>query len=131
MMNVSFPGGVAVEARFGNHSVLTDQPAPLGGDAAMSPFDLFLASIATCMGFYALRFCQERGISTEGIRIVQTPIANPLTGMINEIKLEIQVPPDFPEKYYASLVKSAELCAVKKHLQDPPSFNIVTKMVEA
>src|ERR1035438_8052938 len=49
------------------HRVRTDQPRPHGEDSAPAPFDLFLASIATCMGFYALRFCQERGIATEGL----------------------------------------------------------------
>ena len=38
----------------GERRIHTDQPAPAGGDSAPSPFDLFLASIATCMGFYAI-----------------------------------------------------------------------------
>ncbi|HSB63939.1 MAG TPA: osmotically inducible protein OsmC, partial [Thermoanaerobaculia bacterium] len=64
---VSFPGGVAVEADVKGHRVRTDQSRPYGDDSAAAPFDLFIASIATCMGFYALRFCQERGIATEGL----------------------------------------------------------------
>ena len=131
-MIIDFPEGARVDAHFGPYTVMTDQPPAGGGTgSAPTPFAVFLSSIGTCAGIYVLGFCRQRGISTEGIRIVQTPIANPLTGMISEIKLEIRVPPEFPEKYYASLVKSAELCAVKKHLQDPPSFDIVTKMVEA
>jgi ribosomal protein S12 methylthiotransferase accessory factor len=47
--------------------------------------------------------------------------------MISKIDLEIQVPPDFPEKYHDSLVRSAELCAVKKHLENPPQFDVFTK----
>ena len=58
---MSFPGGRAVDARIGEHLVRTDQPEKYGGGgAAPPPFDLFLASIGTCAGFYALRFCQKR-----------------------------------------------------------------------
>jgi ribosomal protein S12 methylthiotransferase accessory factor len=49
--------------------------------------------------------------------------------MIGKIDLEIQVPPEFPEKYHDSLVRSAELCAVKKHLEHPPEFEVFTKEI--
>jgi putative redox protein len=55
---------------------------------------------------------------------------DPFSGMIGKIDLEIQVPPSFPEKYRPSLVRSAELCAVKKHFENPPKFNIFTQAVE-
>ena len=125
MMQVNFPGGVAVEARFGNHSVITDQPAPLGADAAMSPFDLFLASIGTCMGFYALRFCQERDLSTKGLDLTLNQIRDPEKKRVSKIQVEVKTPEDFPEKYRKALLKAVELCAVKRHLQDPPEFEVV------
>lgn len=128
-MIIDFPGGARVDAHFGPYTVKTDQP-PAGGGAgsAPTPFALFLSSIGTCAGIYVLGFCQQRGISTEGIRIVQRLQNHPFTGMITKVELEIQVPPDFPEKYHGSLVRSAELCAVKKHLETPPEFQIVTKV---
>jgi ribosomal protein S12 methylthiotransferase accessory factor len=43
--------------------------------------------------------------------------------------IEIQVPAEFPEKYLPSLVRSAELCAVKKHIEKPPVFNVFTAVV--
>jgi putative redox protein len=56
-------------------------------------------------------------------------INDPLTGMISKIELEIQVPASFPEKYRPSLIRSAELCAVKKHMENPPAFEITTREV--
>jgi ribosomal protein S12 methylthiotransferase accessory factor len=90
---------------------------------------MFLASIGTCAGIYVLGFCKQRGLSSDGIRIVQQVSSNPGTGMVDRIGLEIQVPPDFPEKYRPSLIRAAELCAVKKHLEHPPQFEIKTKEV--
>ena len=63
-----------------------------GGDgSAPQPFDLFLASIATCAGIYVLGFCQQRGISAEGIKILQRMHTDPLSGLVARIDLEIQL----------------------------------------
>lgn len=126
-MMIDFPGGARVDAHFGPYTVATDQP-PMGGGtgSAPTPFAVFLASIGTCAGIYVLGFCRQRGLSTDGIRIIQRVHSNPLNGMVQTVDLEIQVPPEFPEKYHSSLVRSAELCAVKKHLETPPQFNVFT-----
>ena len=124
---IDFPGGSRVDAHFGKFAIPTDQPPTA---SAPTPFDVFLSSIGTCAGIYVLGFCQQRGLSTEGIRIVQRIHSNPLTHMVDEIDLEILVPPSFPEKYRDSLIRSAELCKVKKHLEKPPKFQITTKVAE-
>jgi putative redox protein len=124
---VDFPGGSRVDAHFQGFHVPTDQP-PLAG--APTPFDLFLTSIATCAGIYVLGFCQQRGLSTDGIQIVQRTHSNAQNGMVDEIDIDILVPPTFPEKYYDSLVRAAELCKVKKHMERPPKFRVTTKVTE-
>ena len=126
-MIIDFPGGARVDAHFGGFTVATDQP-PVA--SAPTPFAVFLSSIGTCAGIYVLGFCQQRGIPTDGIRLVQRTRTNPLTHMIEKIDLDIQVPDSFPEKYRDSLIRSAELCAVKKHLEQPPMFEIFTTKME-
>ena len=125
---IDFPGGSRVDAHFGKFTVPTDQPPTA---SAPTPFELFLSSIATCAGIYVLGFCQQRGLPTEGIQIVQRTHSNPLTGMIDVIDLDIIVPSSFPEKYHDSLIRSAELCKVKKHLEKPPVFHVTTKAVDS
>jgi len=130
-MVIDFPGGAKVDAHFGPYTVNTDQPRMGGGDgSAPTPFAVFLASVGTCAGIYVLGFCQQRGLPTEGIRIIQRMHNDPFSGMVGKIDLEIQVPPTFPEKYRPSLVRSAELCAVKKHFENPPVFDVTTQVVE-
>ena len=127
---IDFPGGAAVNAHFGAHTVATDQPAAAGGaDAAPSPFILFLASLGTCAGYYVLSFCRQRGISTERIRVLERIRRDPASGMVGNIEMEIQVPPDFPAQYHAALVRAAEQCTVKKHLETPPRISTVTRVV--
>ncbi len=130
-LTVTFPGGARVDAQFGRHVIRTDQPRHAGGEgSAPAPFALFLASIGTCAGIYVLGFCRQRGLPTDGIRIVQRMEADPVTGMTTKIALDIQVPPGFPEKYHDALVRAASQCAVKKHLETPPHFEVRTVPLE-
>jgi ribosomal protein S12 methylthiotransferase accessory factor len=126
-MVIDFPGGARVDAHFGPYTVMTDQPPQGGGEgSAPTPFALFLASLGTCVGIYVLGFCRQRGLSTEGIQVVQRMHSDPATGMLGLVELEIQVPPSFPEKYHEALIRSASQCAVKKHLEAPPAFDVKT-----
>lgn len=118
-MEIVFPGGARVDALMGDTVVTTNQDG-----SAPAPFGLFLASIGTCAGIYVLSFCRHRGLSTEGVRIVQRVHTDPRTHMVSGVDLDIVVPADFPEKYHTALVRSAEQCAVKKHLETPPAFDV-------
>ena len=62
----------------------------------------------------------------EGIKILEKISTNPETGMTEEIAIKIQVPESFPAKYYDALIRSADQCAVKKHIEKPPKFNVYT-----
>lgn len=125
-MIIDFPGGSRVDAHFGSFTVATDQPPAA---SVPSPFEVFLSSIGTCAGIYVLGFSRQRNLPTEGVRIVERINHSQVTGMVETIGLEIQVPAGFPEKYRDSLIRSAELCAVKKHFEKPPKFEITTKEV--
>ena len=127
-MIIDFPGGARVDAHFGPFTVKTDQPPQGGGEgSAPTPFAMFLSTIGTCAGIYALGFCRQRGLSTDGLRIIQRSASNPSTGMVEKVDLEIELPSGFPEKYRGAIINAVELCAVKKHLQQPPQFEITTK----
>jgi ribosomal protein S12 methylthiotransferase accessory factor len=126
-MIIDFPGGQRVDAHYRGHDFLTDQPP---ADSAPMPFELFLASIGTCAGIYVLGFCRQRNLPTDGIRIIQRNHPNPTNGMMDKIDLEIQVPSTFPAQYYEALVRSAELCKVKKTIEHPPVFEVTTKVVD-
>ena len=123
VMEVAFPGGLAVSATFRGHEILTDQPQKVGGgDTAPPPFDLFLASIATCAGLYALRFCQSRGIDTEGLGVTLEPLRDPESKRIGRIRIHLQLPPGFPERYRRAILRAVDQCAVKRHIHEPPDF---------
>ncbi len=121
-MIVSFPGGRRVTAHYDGFEITTDQGPDNGGEsAAPEPYALFLASLATCAGFYALRFCQERGLDADGLRVVQTMKKN-ADKKLSRIAIRVEVPEDFPEKYRKALVRACDQCAVKRTILEPPEM---------
>ena len=126
-MEVYFPGGKRVYADYGGFTIETDQPARGGGDgSAPAPFDLFLASIGTCAGIFALGFMQQRGIDPAGAKLAMSMQRDHQAGLISGISLELTLPPGFPDKYRDAIVNAMNLCSVKKHLHQPPAFAITT-----
>lgn len=125
-IEVTFPGGKKVDASFGAHVVKTDQAVSHGGNGtAPEPFELFLASLATCAGIFVLGFCQTRDIATEGIKLVQHHRFDEASRRLEHIQLELVLPASFPDKYRAAVARAAEGCKVKKTLFSPPVVEVV------
>jgi putative redox protein len=126
-MKIHFPGNKRVFADYKGFTIETDQPVRAGGDGtAPAPFDLFLASIGTCAGIYALGFMQQRDIPTDGAWLEMSSHVDPQTGMIGKVGIDVHLPAGFPEKYRSAIVNSVNLCAVKRHLHQPPEFEVTT-----
>ena len=124
-MMIDFPGGARVDAHFGDFVVPTDQPPAGGGDgSAPTPFATFLSTIGTCAGIYVLGFCQQRGIPTDGIRLVQRVHTDPTTRLVSDVEVTIELPEAFPAKYADAVVRAAEQCTVKKHFEHPPAIRV-------
>jgi putative redox protein len=129
-MEITLENGKVVVAHYNGHVIRTDQPIDNGGaNTAPAPFDLYLASIGTCAGIYVKSFCDRRNIPVNGIRIIQSVDFDMEKRVPSTIKLDIQLPADFPEKYRDAVINSADLCAVKRSIYNPPEFEITTSTV--
>lgn len=125
-VEISFPGGLRVDAVYNGMEIRTDQSKEVGGDAsAPEPFALFLASIGTCAGVYALKFCQAREIPTEGMKIKQTNYfeTEPQKKLVR-VELALELPEGFPAKYEKAVTRAMDLCTVKKTIFSPPEIEI-------
>jgi putative redox protein len=125
-IDIRFPGGLAVEADVDGFTVRTDQPRTAGGGgSAPSPFDLFLTSIGTCAGYYALEFCRARGLATENVRLKVVAEKDRSVKRVTHVSIEIELPPEFPPRYREAIVRATDQCSVKRHLVDPPEIEVV------
>jgi putative redox protein len=124
-MEMFFPGGKKVGARYKGYTVVTDQPEKSGGGgSAPAPFDLFMLSIGTCGAYYVMAFCQARNIPLDEIRVTMTAVRDQEKKMIARMDLRVVLPADFPEKYLKAVAHSAKACAVVKHLEDAPAVEV-------
>lgn len=123
MIEVAFPGGKKVDAKVAGHSIPTDQSLRNGGEnAAPEPFQLFLASIATCAGIYAKVFCDGRDLPAP--HRLDMDIARRADGILSRLDLVLHVDADFPAKYEAAIIRAMESCAVKKQLREEIEISI-------
>jgi ribosomal protein S12 methylthiotransferase accessory factor len=124
-ITVTLGRGKRVDAHVGAHLVRTDQPRGAGGeDTAPSPYSLFLASLATCAGFFVQRFCASREIPTDGIGVVLRTEKDPQTGAMTKVLIDVRLPPSFPEKYRDAVLRAVDGCSVKKAIQAQPAFEV-------
>ena len=124
-MQINFPGGKRVTSTYKGFTVETDQPKTEGGDgSAPEPFDLFLSSIGTCAGVYIVYFCESRDIPTDDISMTLRFERNEQSHLMEEIAIDIHLPPDFPDKYRKAVIRAAEMCTVKRTLTHPPEIQI-------
>ena len=128
-IEITLDGGKVITAHINGKTIRTDQSVKNGGGGtAPEPFELFLASIGTCAGIYVKSFCDQREIPTENIKIIQSVEFDPVKRVPAIIKLDIQLPAGFPEKYKAAVISAAELCLVKKTINNSPEFQVKTSV---
>lgn len=125
-LDVQYLTGEAYEVSVRGHRVRVDQPAEVGGDdTAVTPTELFIASLATCVAFYAGRYLTRHGYSREGLAVsVEYELAKDRPARVAAVHINLQVPPDLPAKRRPALHAVASRCTVHNSLIDPPSVII-------
>jgi putative redox protein len=125
-MDVRFVAGEAYEVTVGGHQLLVDQPAEAGGqDSAPTPTELFVASLATCVAFYAGRYLTRHGYGRDGLAVsVGYEMASDRPARVGEIRLIVRVPAGLPPERWAALRAVVSHCTVHNSLASPPSVTI-------
>jgi len=126
-MRIIFNGDQKVIAEYKGFRIETDQPIYAGGQgSAPAPFDLFLASIGTCAGYYVFAFCRQRNLPLEDVYVTLKTVINREAKRIDKIVIEVHLPEGFPDKYNQAILKAIDQCAVKKHIVESPEFELKT-----
>ncbi len=123
-----FPEGKKIDVEVDGFLIKTDQTECGGGEgSAPEPFDYFLASLAACTGIYALNFCHRRNLSVDGLSLKMVCHNNKEKKLYDKMEFILTLPKNFPEKYKGAIMRSMQLCAVKRHMEDMPQMSFVLK----
>ena len=121
-MEIGFPGGQKVETRFKGGSIVVGSDSE--NESALEPLDLFFVSLGLCVGKYVLEFCRPRNIPHEGARVVLQTEWCEKKKMHTKVMIDITLPREVPAKYKKAVMRTVGLCSVKKHILNPPAFEV-------
>jgi uncharacterized OsmC-like protein len=125
-IDVGYVAGETYTASVRGHRLLVDQPAEAGGDdTAPTPTELFAASLATCVAFYAGRYLDRHGLDRAGLRVrAEFDMATDRPARVAAIRVAVTPPPGLPEQRRAGMLAVASHCTVHNTLHQPPEIGI-------
>ncbi|MGQ0694935.1 MAG: OsmC family protein [Nitrospiraceae bacterium] len=124
-LTVSYHGGTRYDITSGKHRVVTDQPVEEGGqDAGMSPVELFVGSIASCVGYFIGRYCDRHQISAEGLQVNADWFMAERPPRIGAVSVKITLPARITAAQRERLLKVAHGCTVHQSVAVPSKVTI-------
>ncbi|MCD6484694.1 MAG: OsmC family protein [Candidatus Odinarchaeota archaeon] len=118
-------GGFKFLTKCRHHYIIVDQPVEKGGDdSGPKPPELFIASLASCIGQVIVIFCQRHQISTQGMTLKVTWNKEPAPG---KIKIELIIPTEITEESRKAIIRLSKQCAIHKLLHNPPIVEFCLK----
>ncbi|GAB7037669.1 MULTISPECIES: OsmC family protein [Catenuloplanes] len=127
MVEVGHVDADVYDIRVRDHLLSVDQPVEAGGsDKAPTPVELFVASLASCVAFYAGRYLHRHGIDRTGLRVhAEYDLATDRPARVVSLRITIRPPDGFPAERVAALTAVAAHCTVHNTLTVPPDVSIV------
>jgi uncharacterized OsmC-like protein len=127
-MRIEYAGGMKLVASHRGHTVVTDQTAKEGGDdTALTPTELFIASLGTCPLVYVLAFAKRHDIPVEGLTadVDYEIVDNPRR--VGRFSIAIRFPQPVDDQHRAALQRAAEQCLVHNSLLQPPAVTVLVE----
>ncbi|MGD0448867.1 MAG: OsmC family protein [Candidatus Dormibacteria bacterium] len=124
-VRVDYEAGDRFRIAVRQHTISVDQPVADGGeDTAPTPTELFIASLASCVAFYARRFATRHDIPTDGLAVTAEFSMASHPARVGEITLQLHVPAELSPEQQASLLAVISRCTVHSTLMQPPEVRI-------
>jgi uncharacterized OsmC-like protein len=123
-VRVDYKGKLQFQAIARDHRVWSDQPLENGGeDAGMTPPEWFLASLGSCVGFYAVKYCQTRALDASGLKIdVSAEKMTDKPARLDNINIQLTLPLPLDPKHYQGLRAAVDSCLIENTLLHSPSI---------
>lgn len=124
--------GDLFEVEVRGHSFWVDQPVPDGGDDfGPTPTELFVAGLASCVGFYAARFLSRHDIAPTGLAVdCAYEMSTDRPARVSRVTLDVRLPAGFPEQRREALMRVVEHCTVHNSIRMAPEVEIALTAAE-
>ena len=125
-MKIEYKGGLKFEINSGGHIIISDQPKENGGNnEGATPGELFVASLASCIGFYVVSYCKNAGIDASGLKITADYDHAPdKPARIGTITIDVDLPAKVEDNRKPALMNAAKHCFIHNTIDNPPKIEI-------
>jgi putative redox protein len=124
-VTVEHLGALQFEIKARQHAIVSDQPPENGGhDEGMTPPELLLASLGSCVGFYAAQYLRKHKLATEGtrVRVTAEKLKDPVR--IDNFHIEIETSAVLTEQHRDGVENAANHCLIHNTLLRAPSMMV-------
>lgn len=124
-IHVEHQGGDRFGIAVRGHTLTVDQPADAGGeDTAPTPTELLVASLASCIAFYARRYLARHGLPTHGLGVDASFEMGAHPARVSAVDVRLHLPAGVPESRRGPLLAVARHCTVHNTLEHAPDIAI-------
>jgi uncharacterized OsmC-like protein len=124
-LSICHKGSSRFDVTSGTHTLVTDQPVKDGGgDAGMSPVELFVGSLASCVAYFVGRYCARHQISCEGFTVDAEWSYAEQPHRVGAVELRVNLPSALSPEQRDKLLKVAHGCTVHQSLVVPLKVEI-------
>ena len=125
-LSVTHQTGDRFQLQVRGHRLTCDQPVADGGtDQGPTPTELFVASLAACVAFYARRFLARHHLDTDGLRVEAAFTMSPdRPARVATITLRLLVPGPLEENRRRALLAVVDHCTVHNSIRTPPEVRV-------
>src|SRR5512133_4354687 len=125
-LSVAHQAGDRFQLQVRGHQLLCDQPPADGGtDQGPTPTELFVASLAACVAFYARRFLARHHLEAAGLRVEADFTMSPdRPARVATITLRLLVPRPLEPNRRRALLAVVDHCTVHTSIRTPPEVRV-------
>jgi putative redox protein len=128
-VTVTIADGDALVARVRGHNVRMDQPE--SGDSGPSPTELFAASLAGCVAYFAQRFLRRNGVDVDDLVVsARFDAATDKPPRVARISVDVTLP-KIADPLRHAVERVIDGCTIHNSLRIPPIVTISYQDTEA
>lgn len=120
-----YRGDMCFESQLGNHRVVIDVPAGMGGqDRGPTPPELFIASLGSCVAALVAQYCGRSGVDATDMTVAVTFDKADDPSRLTNLRVRVELPHGQCADRQAAIHRVAEHCPVSETIMTLEGIDI-------
>lgn len=122
---ITYMDGVRFQVAARNHEIASDQPLENGGtDRGMTPPELLLASLGTCVAYYAAEYLRARNVPPAGLTVTVTAEKAQNPTRLTDFRIGLSVHGLGDQRHRDGILRAAKNCLIHNTLLHAPTIDV-------